>query len=207
MSDFDDMMNGLGIKPLKKDEKKKKNNEKNPMDEFVDYSLDGKKVNSKNKNSQNVIKEEDTCFEEKKKTSKKNRGFEEKSFEEALKMYSSVARVKDDELIDHSKLDAHIFKDRFSKVDVDDIMHSIDLHNYTLDEAESLVKAKVVWCYREKLDYLLVITGKGNHSDNGPVLKLGIKNLLFTMSGLIEMFEYAPKSLGGEGAYVVRLKF
>jgi len=206
MSDFDDIMNGLGIKPIKKDEKKKKETKKNPMDEFVDYSIDGKKINSKNKNTENEIKEESTCFEEKKKTSKKNRGFEEKSFEEALKMYSSVARMKDDEIIDHSKLDARIFKDRFSKVDVDDIMHSIDLHNYTLDEAESLVKAKVVWCYREKLDYLLVITGKGIHSDNGPVLKLGIKNLLNTMSGLIEVFEYAPRSLGGEGAYIVKLK-
>ena len=53
---------------------------------------------------------------------------------------------------------------------------------------------------------MLIITGKGNHSSNGPVLKVGIKNLLMTMSNLIKEIEYAPRYLGGEGAYMVKIR-
>ena len=198
MSDFDDLMNGLGVRPIKKKNKEEdKKENKNIMDSLIDS--DGEMhVHA----SQPEEESSHVPLSKKKKPFEK----EEKSFEEALKFYSSNDRVKDDEIISSSKADKAIFSDRFSEIEEDQIMHTIDLHNSTLEEAQNLVRARVVWCYREKLEYLLIITGKGLHSSNGPVLKVGIKNLLITMSEVVQKVEYASKALGGEGAYVVRIR-
>jgi len=189
MDEFDDLMSDLGVKSIKKDKKEKEN---------------GKEKAKGNRSNATIVP--DVALLHRPGFKKMQKKEKKESFEEALKIYSSNARIKDDELIDDSKINTNIFMDRFSKIEEEDIMHTIDLHNYTLDEAEILVKKRIVWCYRERLDYVLIITGKGNHSSNGPVLKVGIKNLLMTMSNLIKEIEYAPRYLGGEGAYMVKIR-
>jgi len=185
MNNFDDLMNNLGVKPIKKDE-----NIKNPS--FV-------KESEKKKNTT----EEKKKVEKKEKKKKRKKDFSS-SFEEALKLYNP--EIEEDELHNKPKNNQKIFHEKFSTIEEEDIMHTIDLHGKTLDDAIVLVKERLVWCYREKFDYILIITGKGNHSDNGPVLKIGIKSLLISMSNLIERIEYAPKILGGEGAYIIKIR-
>ena len=41
---------------------------------------------------------------------------------------------------------------------------SIDLHGYTLDEANKTIEEFINQSYREKINKLIVVTGKGLHS-------------------------------------------
>ena len=43
---------------------------------------------------------------------------------------------------------------------------SIDLHGYTLEEANKLIENFIIKSYREKINKLIVVTGKGIHSQN-----------------------------------------
>jgi len=53
----------------------------------------------------------------------------------------------------------------------------------------------------------LIITGKGKHSKGGePILRVGIKRFLLSLTDKVSLVEYAPKTYGGEGAFLVTLK-
>ena len=43
---------------------------------------------------------------------------------------------------------------------------SIDLHGYTLDEANKSIEDFIIKSYQEKINRLIVVTGKGMHSQN-----------------------------------------
>ena len=43
---------------------------------------------------------------------------------------------------------------------------TIDLHGYTLDNANRVIKEFINKCYSEKVNKIIVITGKGIHSNN-----------------------------------------
>jgi DNA-nicking Smr family endonuclease len=43
---------------------------------------------------------------------------------------------------------------------------SIDLHGYTLDEANKFIENFIIKSYQEKINKLIVVTGKGIHSQN-----------------------------------------
>ena len=43
---------------------------------------------------------------------------------------------------------------------------SIDLHGYTLDEANKVINDFIKNCYDEKVNKIIVVTGKGLHSEN-----------------------------------------
>jgi len=95
---------------------------------------------------------------------------------------------------------------------------SIDLHGYTLDEANKAIKEFIYKSYEEKVNKLIVITGKGLHSDNekNPYIskKLGIlkhsvpefilqnKNLM----KIINEIKDAKIEDGGSGAFYIYLK-
>ena len=51
-------------------------------------------------------------------------------------------------------------KEKFFKV------KSIDLHGYTLEEANKTIEKFVYQSFREKISKLIVVTGKGLHSQN-----------------------------------------
>ena len=95
---------------------------------------------------------------------------------------------------------------------------SIDLHGYTLDEANKTIEAFIIKSYEENINKLIVVTGKGLHSKNEKdpyvskelsILKYSvpefIKNNANLMKKIIELKE-AEIADGGSGAFYIYLK-
>ena len=95
---------------------------------------------------------------------------------------------------------------------------SIDLHGYTLEEANKSVENFIVKSSKEKINKLIIVTGKGIHSKNEKnpyvskdlsILKYSvpefIKNNNNLMKKIIELKE-AEISDGGSGAFYIYLK-
>jgi len=95
---------------------------------------------------------------------------------------------------------------------------SIDLHGYTLEEANKSVENFIVKSSKEKINKLIIVTGKGIHSQNEKnpyvskdlsILKYSvpefIKNNNNLMKKIIELKE-AEISDGGSGAFYIYLK-
>ena len=74
----------------------------------------------------------------------------------------------------------------------------IDLHGYTTAEAKVVLEELI----RSSDDYVRVITGKGNNSSNGPVLRDFVKK--FFLSKNVH-FNQSKIGDGGEGALEVFL--
>ncbi len=95
---------------------------------------------------------------------------------------------------------------------------SLDLHGKTLDEANSIIENFIKKSYEEKVQKLIIITGKGLHSNNEKdpyvskdlgILKYSIpefvrnnKNLMQIISNIGE----ASVKDGGTGAFYIFLK-
>ena len=95
---------------------------------------------------------------------------------------------------------------------------SIDLHGYTLEEANNAIEKFIHKSFREKINKLIVVTGKGLHSQNEKdpyvskdlsILKYSvpefIKNNNEIMKKIIEITD-AKIEDGGEGAFYIYLK-
>ena len=95
---------------------------------------------------------------------------------------------------------------------------SIDLHGYTLDEANKTVENFINKSFSENVNKLIVVTGKGLHSNNEKdpyvskdlgILKYSvpefIKNNLALMNKINEIKD-AKIEDGGEGAFYIYLK-
>ena len=72
----------------------------------------------------------------------------------------------------------------------------IDLHGYTTSEAKIVLDELV----RSENAYVRIIVGKGNHSENGPVLRDYVKKFLLSKN---VHFNQAKIGDGGEGALEV----
>lgn len=83
----------------------------------------------------------------------------------------------------------------------------LDLHGLTRDEALTSLARFVAGAYNRGQKAILVITGKGNHSTDEPVLQGAVASWL-RESGkkMVAEFSPAPRKLGGSGAFVVFLK-
>lgn len=83
----------------------------------------------------------------------------------------------------------------------------LDLHGLTRDEALTSLARFVAGAYNRGQKAILVITGKGNHSADEPVLQGAVTSWL-RESGkkMVAEFSPAPRKLGGSGAFVVFLK-
>lgn len=81
---------------------------------------------------------------------------------------------------------------------------TIDLHGMKLEKATSIVEHEIKRSYDKGFSIILVITGKGKHSPDGPVLKQSILETLRKSAWVAET-KQAPLSLGGGGAWLVRL--
>ena len=46
------------------------------------------------------------------------------------------------------------------------ITKSLDLHGYTLDEANKRVESFIIDCFDQKVSKVIIVTGKGLHSQN-----------------------------------------
>jgi DNA-nicking Smr family endonuclease len=80
----------------------------------------------------------------------------------------------------------------------------VDLHGLTVDQAEVIVRNFIdTWRRRQPGAVILVITGKGKGSADGPVLRPAIQSLLKTrLSGFVS--EWALDD--SEGAFRVRVR-
>ena len=75
--------------------------------------------------------------------------------------------------------------------------HIIDLHGCTLEEAKTSV---IELCNSDEYSHIRIITGKGIHSENGPILKDFVRNYLEKNN-----IQYNQSKIqdGGEGAFEV----
>ena len=83
---------------------------------------------------------------------------------------------------------------------------TLDLHGFTLEEAENLTKAFVANAQAAGDRAIIIITGKGlNSGAAGAVLKNGIWDFLSWELPESIHFQWAPRHLGGEGAILILL--
>lgn len=85
----------------------------------------------------------------------------------------------------------------------------LDLHGLTTREAARSLRIALESCRQRGVREILVIHGKGYHSDseNGPVLKKLVQQMLENeLAGLIRNFRPAKFNEGGEGATLVTLR-
>ena len=98
------------------------------------------------------------------------------------------------------------------------IIKSIDLHGYSLEQANQSVKDLIYKSYNDKVQKLIIVTGKGLHSQNDKdpykskdlaILKYSVPEFIKNNRDLMEMvFEIKDAEIedGGQGAFYVFLK-
>ena len=84
----------------------------------------------------------------------------------------------------------------------------IDLHGKTREEAIMTVQNFVKTSHAQRHRHILIITGKGQHSQNQePVLKIEVTHWLKKNGhAYLKEFHDAPPRLGGSGAIWIKLK-
>ena len=95
---------------------------------------------------------------------------------------------------------------------------SIDLHGYTLEEANKTIKKFINNCFERKMDKLIVVTGKGLHSQNEKdpyvskdlsILKYSVPEYIKNnkeLMNIINEIKDANIEDGGSGAFYIFLK-
>ena len=98
------------------------------------------------------------------------------------------------------------------------ITKSLDLHGYTLDEANQKVESFIIDCFDQKVSKIIIVTGKGLHSRNEKdpyvskefgILKNSIPDFIKNNSNLMKKIKSitdAEITDGGSGALYVFLK-
>jgi DNA-nicking Smr family endonuclease len=87
------------------------------------------------------------------------------------------------------------------------ISGELDLHGYLRDEALVLLQRFITGAFGRGQEAVLVITGKGINSPEGPVLQGAVEGWLRQQGkGMVAEFSPAPRDKGGSGAFVVFLK-
>ena len=97
-------------------------------------------------------------------------------------------------------------------------IRSIDLHGYTLDQANKTIESFIKKAFSENVNKLIVVTGKGLHSKNlkDPyvskdlgILKYSVPEFIYNNSSLMKIInEITDAKLddGGQGAFYIFLK-
>ncbi len=95
---------------------------------------------------------------------------------------------------------------------------SIDLHGYTLDQANKYIESLIIKSYEEGINKLIVVTGKGLHSQNekDPYVSKKLSILKYSVPEFISKNKNLTKIIneitdakiedGGEGAFYIFLK-
>jgi DNA-nicking Smr family endonuclease len=95
---------------------------------------------------------------------------------------------------------------------------SIDLHGYSLEEANKSIEDFIIKSYQEKINKLIVVTGKGIHSQNEKnpyvskdlsILKYSVPEFISNNKNLMKIiYEMKDAKLedGGGGAFYIFLK-
>ena len=99
-----------------------------------------------------------------------------------------------------------------------DKIRKIDLHGYSLNEANKLVKKFIIESFNQNYKKLLIITGKGSRSKsydnpyiskNLSILKNSVPNYIKNDENLnpfVKKITQADHKYGGEGALIIFLK-
>ena len=97
-------------------------------------------------------------------------------------------------------------------------IRSIDLHGYTLDEANKTIEDFINRAFSENVNKLVVVTGKGLHSENEKdpyvskdlgILKYSVPEFINNNSNLMNMINEITDAKiedGGAGAFYIFLK-
>jgi DNA-nicking Smr family endonuclease len=95
---------------------------------------------------------------------------------------------------------------------------SIDLHGYTLEEANKSIESFIIKSYQDKINKLIVVTGKGIHSQNEKdpyvskdlsILKYSVPEFISNNKNLMKIiYEMKDAKIedGGGGAFYIFLK-
>tara|TARA_B100000965_G_scaffold371812_1_gene361048 strand:- start:305 stop:727 length:423 start_codon:yes stop_codon:yes gene_type:complete len=132
-----------------------------------------------------------------------------------------------DNISDKDKKDWHKFINSTEKLPNKDFKHqknkdlkvrSIDLHGYTLDEANKTIEDFINKAFSEKINKLIIVTGKGLHSENEKdpyvskdlgILKYSVPEFITSNASLMNMINEitdAEIEDGGGGAFYIFLK-
>ena len=132
-----------------------------------------------------------------------------------------------DNISDKDKKDWHKFISSTEKLPNKDFKYqknknlkvrSIDLHGYTLDEANKTIENFINKAFSENISKLIVVTGKGIHSNNEKnpyvskdlsILKYSVPEFISNNKKLNEMIndiQDAKLEDGGSGAFYIYLK-
>ena len=111
-----------------------------------------------------------------------------------------------------------IDKEKFVKKTFDNQRFKFDLHGFSLIEANEKVREIILFCVKKKYKELLLITGKGIHSNTEndiyasrdlSKLKYSVPEYIKTnvdISKYVLSISNADKGDGGEGAIIVKIK-
>jgi len=95
---------------------------------------------------------------------------------------------------------------------------SIDLHGYTLEQANKFIENFIIKSYEEKINKLIIVTGKGTHSQNEKdpyvskdlsILKYSVPEFISKnkiLMNVINDIKDAKIEDGGKGAFYIFLK-
>ena len=132
-----------------------------------------------------------------------------------------------DNISDKDKKDWHKFINSTEKLPNKDFIQkkkenlkvrSIDLHGYTLDEANKTVEDFINKAFSENINKLIIVTGKGLHSKNEKdpyvskdlgILKYSVPEFIINNASLMSMINEITDAKiedGGEGAFYIFLK-
>ena len=132
-----------------------------------------------------------------------------------------------DNISDKDKKDWHKFINSTEKLPNKDFkdqknknlkIRSIDLHGYTLDEANKIIEDFINKAFSENINKLIVVTGKGLHSDNEKdpyvsknlgILKYSVPEFITNNKDLMSKINEITDAKiedGGGGAFYIFLK-
>ena len=109
-------------------------------------------------------------------------------------------------------------KDLKIKKDTTLKIKSIDLHGLTLEQANIAVNYFIIKCYEEQINKLIIVTGKGIHSQNEKdpyvskdlsILKYSVPEFIsnnINLMKIINDIQDAKIEDGGSGAFYIYLK-
>ena len=95
---------------------------------------------------------------------------------------------------------------------------SIDLHGYSIEEANKSIEDFIIKSYQEKINKLIIVTGKGIHSQNekDPYVSKDLSILKYSVPEFISNNKHLMKIIyemkdakiedGGSGAFYIFLK-
>ena len=106
---------------------------------------------------------------------------------------------------------------KFSRKKISKIKH-IDLHGFTIEQANKIIERVINESYHNKISKIIVVTGKGLHSniENNPYVSKDLSILKFSVPDYIKknpqlmnkiiQIKDAKIEDGGEGAFYIYLK-